>query len=300
MQYRVLYILGQLAVLTFASKLDKAPLTGQIEDLFDDLIAHLPLPKGMYSKWDPGWIPQDCKDIAQSKNLQAIDVEVYDVHYDDCDTPWILCHHKDSVHPVAYMMDRFGRVPVRARTYVRHVLDLPDHQTDGTYAFSENNNIALMNKADDMLGVLIHEVAHSLDGLKVFHKEGPLSESKLWSDAYAADSKVPDEYSQTSFAEDVAQNTLVAAYDLNVPGGLQKVQKDWSTIKNQYSLIKSLSDEAGKNFSEPGNILMPGGKCGKRLTDSQRVRMEKPARRRGVNQARRRNKTPDVSLPRSY
>lgn len=297
MQYTVLYLLGQLAALTFAADLQKDPLTSNLNYLHDDLVAHLPLPTGTFFKWPAGWIPGDCQEIVYSKNLLEIDLEVYSVHYDDCDAPWILCRHKDSPNPVGYMIDRFGRVPVRARSYVRHVVDLPDPKDPtNTYAANSNDNILLVNKADTILAVLIHETGHSLDH-RAYQKQGLLSESKRWSDAYAADSKVPDEYSQTSFAEDVAQSTVVAAYDLNVPGGFQKVQKDWKTIYSQYSLIKTLANEAGQAFTEPGNILMPGGKCGHRLTNSEPVRTVKPIHRRGAIPARGQDKAPDVSLP---
>jgi len=298
MQYTFFYLLVQLAALTFASRLQKAPLSSNLDYLHDGLVAHLPLATGTFFQWPPGWIPQDCKDIAHKKNLTAIDVEVYSVHYDDCDTPWILCRHKDSLNPVGYMIDRFGRVPVRSRSYIRHVVDLPDHRDPtNTYATNSNDNILLVNKADAILAVLIHETGHSLDLHKVYQKQGYLSDAMTWRDAYDKDPKVPDDYSQSNSMEDVAQNTVVAAYDLNVPGGFQKVQKNWKAIYNQYSTIKTLANEAGQAFSEPGNILMPGGRCEHRLPNSQPVRTVKPMHPKGAIQARGGNQAPDVSLP---
>ena len=42
--------------------------------------------------------------------------------------PWILCRHKDSPDPIQNMIDLFGRVPVHARQWVRHIINLPDRK----------------------------------------------------------------------------------------------------------------------------------------------------------------------------
>lgn len=301
MQYTFLYLLGQLAALTFAAQLQNAPLSSSLDYLHDALVEYLPLPTATVVRWSPGWIPVDCQSVAYAKKFFEIDIEVYDVHYTDCDAPWILCRHKDSPNPISYLIDRFGRVPVRSRSYVRHVVDLPDlSPSPNTNAYSDNDNIVLINKADTILAVLVHETGHSLDGHGVFQKkqgQGRFSDTRAWSDAIGKDSKVPDGYAQSNTAEDVAQNIVVAAYDLNVPGGLPKVQKDWKTIYNQYSLIKTLANEAGQAYPDPGNILKSGGRCGKRLTNSQPVRAVKPILGKGAIQARGRDQAPDVSLP---
>lgn len=62
--------------------------------------------------------------------LNVSDIEVYDITYDDCIVPWVLCRHKDSPSPLKGLVHTFGQVPVRARQHVRHVNVMPN--TDGS------------------------------------------------------------------------------------------------------------------------------------------------------------------------
>ena len=114
--------------------------------------------------------------------------------------------------------------------------------------------------------VILHEVGHALDFFA--YPDPPLSSSKEWEDAYNADSKVPDSYSQKNIKEDLAQTTVVAAYDLLVPVGLATFpgNRDWSTIHHQYELIK-------KKQAEAGGLLLPGGTCSKRLRNANVVKI---------------------------
>ena len=114
--------------------------------------------------------------------------------------------------------------------------------------------------------MMLHEVGHGLD--VTAYADNPLSSSKTWENAYNQDSKVPDPYSRTNFAEDVAQTTIIAAFDLNVPGGLRTFpgDRDWSSIQHQYELLK-------KEQGEAGNVLIPGGTCTERIPNSQPVQI---------------------------
>lgn len=58
------------------------------------------------------------------------------------------------------MVDLFGRIPVRARSYVRHIVAM---RGQGRAAYSGGDNIALFGDSHQM-SIFIHEVAHSLDG----------------------------------------------------------------------------------------------------------------------------------------
>jgi hypothetical protein len=46
-------------------------------------------------------------------------MEVYNVFYEDCDRPWVICRHKDAPMSIEKMIDNFGRLPVRLRSLVR-------------------------------------------------------------------------------------------------------------------------------------------------------------------------------------
>lgn len=105
---------GQLTALAYA-RLNKNKLSASLDYLHQGLVDHLPSPAGQYSKWQPGWIPQDCKHMLHVKNLTADNIEVWTAKYDDCDAPWIICRHKDSLNPLAEVLEHFGRIPVRSR-----------------------------------------------------------------------------------------------------------------------------------------------------------------------------------------
>jgi hypothetical protein len=65
-------------------------------------------------------LPARCHDVAESwENKSPYDMEVYNVLYEDCDTPWVICRHKDAPMSIEKMIDNFGRLPVRLRNLVR-------------------------------------------------------------------------------------------------------------------------------------------------------------------------------------
>lgn len=177
------------------------------------------------------------------------------------------------------MIDLFGRVPVKARQWVRYLIYLPDRKllsisfgvlhgeltpvANMTWAYNSGGNIAMFGRVDGDLTVFIHETGHSLDFLGAY-PDKPLSNSTKWLAQYSKDSHVPDSYAQTNQLEDVAQNTVVANYDLNVPGGFRAIEGNWSGISHQFHTIEVEQKKAS-------GLLEPGGVCGKRLENSQTV-----------------------------
>ena len=154
-----------------------------------------------------------------------------------------------------------------------------------TYAYNWAGNIAMFDRINGDLTVFIHETGHSLDLLGAY-PDKPLSNSTRWLAQYARDSHVPDPYSQTNQREDVAQNTVVAAYDLNVRGGFGVVEPGWDKVFHQFDTIKLEQMKAG------GTLLVRGGLCGKRLQNSEAVKVEGSSRIR----ARGQGGPPDVGL----
>ncbi|KAI9874913.1 MAG: hypothetical protein M1830_009135 [Pleopsidium flavum] len=218
--------------------------------------------------WGPGWIPQDCKQMTLDAKLNPADVETYTVHYDDCGDPWILCRHKDSPSPLTNLIDRFGRLPVQTREWVRHVIALPD---SFGHAYNQDGNIAMFNIIDD-LGVFVHESGHSLDLLGAY-ADSPLSSSTKWINEYNQDSAVPDPYAQSNQVENVAQNTVVASFNENVAGGFATVEPDWGNIFHQFATIITEAKNAG-------GLLNPEEKaaCTHRLTNSAPVSQSSSSR----------------------
>lgn len=166
------------------------------------------------------------------------------------------------------MVDMLGRLPVHTRQWIRHVITLP--ATNG-HAYNAGGNIAMFGTTMSNINVYVHESAHSLDLLGAY-KDKPLSSSTNWINNYNLDSKVPDPYSQTNQIENVAQNTVVDSYNRNVPGGFNGLNKDSGTIFHQYATVDTEQREAG-------NLLVPGGKCGPRLKNSEPVRISGGAMR---------------------
>lgn len=64
-----------------------------------------------WDHWEDGWIPQDCKSIAEENGVSAGDMEVFNVYYDDCDQAWVMCRHKDARKSQTDMVDVSVSVP---------------------------------------------------------------------------------------------------------------------------------------------------------------------------------------------
>ena len=143
---------------------------------------------------------------------------------------------------------------------------------------------------DGILTRFIHETAHSLDLQGAYQQQPHVSESSAqnWLDNYAQDPNVPDTYSQTNMIEDVAQASVIAAFDTNVPGGYGSIEPRSYNIFHQYATIDTVQRNAG-------NLLKPGGSCTRRLANSAPVQAGGSARMSRVMRARD-GGMPDVSL----
>ncbi|KAL8997145.1 MAG: hypothetical protein Q9169_003528 [Polycauliona sp. 2 TL-2023] len=276
--------------------IDKPPLHSNLDYLHEGLEKSFPIsghPKP--HKWDNDWIPEYCLDKSKgerqedgtiSNGFNPADISTYDIKYDDCDTAWVVCVHKESALKIGELADLFGKIPVASRTLVRHVVSLPD---DAGHAYNQGGDVVLFDIGLDGFGVLLHETAHSLDARA--YREA-LSSSQHWSDELAQDSAIPDDYAGASLAENVAQATVIAAYNEVVPGGFPPIEPRWADIRHQYETVITLQRE------EAGSILEPGGKCRERLVNSKPV--EKPNNGKKLLRGRwapwRRSEMPDVSL----
>ena len=117
-------------------------------------------------------------------------------------------------------------------------------------------------------GVLLHETGHILDWT-AYGNSSILSNTREYQKEYAKDTKVADDYAASNFRENLAQNTVLATYDLVVPGGFQSVTKDWQSVQHQLEIMKRKQKEAG-------DILVPQGKCGQRRKNKLPVRIRLP------------------------
>ncbi|KAF2476847.1 uncharacterized protein BDR25DRAFT_162608, partial [Lindgomyces ingoldianus] len=131
-------------------------------------------------------------------NCALSKLEVYNVTYNDCTAyPWTICRCADAQLSVDQMRNAIGRVPPGARSNVVHYFVVSGDKPDGTIstsAGSSNDRVLLRGSLHD--AVFMHETMHSVD---------KFSSKQPFTDAYNADSCVPDAYSNASPAEDFAQ-----------------------------------------------------------------------------------------------
>ncbi|KKK21929.1 hypothetical protein AOCH_000188 [Aspergillus ochraceoroseus] len=272
-----------LCTVVQAQTLDKPALTPNLDYLLQGNTDNLQPAASHYGKWEDGWIPADCKSIAEDQQLNPTDFEVYDVFYGDCGDAWSFCRHKSSSDSIDTIIDTFGRVPVRMRSWVRHVLTIPGDN----WAFNSNGNIAFSGTTSQNLDVALHETGHSLDLLGAYGET--LSSSQTWLDNYNQDPNVPDEYARSNQVENVAQNTVVGIYDKVVPGGFGSVQPNWGNIFHQYSTLQSMAKDT----------IIPGGTCDRHLANSETVSMAS-TQSNATRMARIRRVKPSHSFRQTY
>mgnify|MGYP000961832720 CR=1 FL=1 len=245
---------------------------GGLDSLAPGLMDSLQIKANTWKAWDNGFIAQDCKTLAEGNNVSPMDITTFEIKYDDCDDPWVMCRHKDAPLTEQNIVDMLGRLPVRFRQYVRHMLFLAGNKGAGS-----NGDNVVMN-GDLELSVFIHEIGHSYDSHGM--PQESFSTTQTWLDAYNADSAVTDAYGQSSQAENFAQQTVVALFDKYVQGGVAGINPSAQSIFNQYNTI----------LTESGDKLNTDGSCTSRLENSPPVAQSFSARMRPASQA------PNVAL----
>lgn len=183
------------------------------------------------------------------------------------------------------MARQFGKMPIQMRQWIRHVVDVP---ADGGWAFETDGTITFIRPIEGMMTTMVHETGHSLD-LSGAYNMPSISDNDNWWDNYNQDPNVPDPYAQSNMIEDVAQTTVVAVFNENVPGKFESVQPNWRNIFHQYATIITQARNAGHGNS----IIVPGEnqQCTHRMPAS------KPVPKSGSAKARAAlGVMPDVSL----
>ena len=200
--------------------------TNQLENQgFSDF----PHPDFEITKWDAGRMPEACFQMASDDTIKAgrcsiPDMEVYDVLYEDCDMPWIVCRCNDADEDVERLATDLGQLPVLARDNVNHVMMSEHTSVDGR---DELEGISLYTQGDlviygnwSSVGLFVHESTHNLDWWIAGEGERMYSESSEWENIVDGDTCVADWYSMASYSEAYAQGAVLLAYDLNARGGL--------------------------------------------------------------------------------
>ncbi|KAM7222667.1 hypothetical protein V8F06_001854 [Rhypophila decipiens] len=214
-----------------------------------DMVARLPCTKFRITKWTHGYVPRACVRELASRvgSYSAKDLSVFNVAYTDCDTPWVFCNHPQSRMRDSDMAEQFGRLPVKMRSHVRHVMGLPRGLIETCEAYSNfDGDIVFLGvpiHPVTFAAVWVHEVAHSIDSITFWQDEEFSAVEK--------DSAVPTDYATTNQTENFAENFVLALYVRT--GGV--IPKDkWNKIKWQQ---KSIVDKYG-------DVLDPNGTCSSR------------------------------------
>lgn len=83
MRTRSIISASALFTIACADSLDKPPLANNLDYLQKGLLQSLQPTNSWYTQWGPDWIPADCKSLTENANLSAIDVDVFNVQYED-------------------------------------------------------------------------------------------------------------------------------------------------------------------------------------------------------------------------
>jgi hypothetical protein len=70
-------------LLASGQALDKPALTPNLDYLEQGSLDNLAPTQSTWDQWGAGWIPQDCKDIANNEGKSPDDFEIYNIHYTD-------------------------------------------------------------------------------------------------------------------------------------------------------------------------------------------------------------------------
>ncbi|KAL8760572.1 MAG: hypothetical protein Q9184_003243 [Pyrenodesmia sp. 2 TL-2023] len=272
-----------LAALVSSQRLTKPPLQQDLENLQAGFANNLRIVASTRTAFQAGYIPADCKNIAQREGFNPADIQTWNVKYADCSAVWVFCYHRSSNGLLSAFVDTFGRLPVHTRQFQRHIVSLP---ASSGYAYNDGGNLVFFGNVLSNINVHIHEAAHSLDLLGAFYPDKPLYSSTKWINEYNLDSAVPDPYAQTNQIENVAQNTVVTTYERNVPGGFFGLNPNANRIFHQFATVDTEQREAN-----PANLLIVGGTCTGRLANSNPVLISSTARVQAVEAA------PSVALP---
>ncbi|KAF2177791.1 hypothetical protein K469DRAFT_719460 [Zopfia rhizophila CBS 207.26] len=235
-----------------------------------------PFAASTVTKWQSGSYPTFCYDTARAQkgnndprqNCAINNLEVFNVAYADCaDKPWTICRCTDAQLSVDQMVNAFGRVPPGVRSHVVHVFVVDGSRPDGSIGKSggsNNDRFVIRGPIDD--AAFAHESFHSVD--KGF------SSSSKFTDAYNADTCVPDDYANASPAEDFAQLGVWLDYDTNGIPIANYLNKDTGCMANQLRVVK---EYAG------GHINLDTSKCFNRRPNDENVSPAASAKVRAAN-----------------
>jgi hypothetical protein len=132
------------------------------------------------------------------------------------------------------------------REVVRHIGLWP---SNGDAAYSSGDNIAFVGPGIWRLPVIIHEVAHSVDGYLLRHIDSsiPFSLGSTWRNIVSRDTAAVSAYGRTSWPENFAESMSIAVTDHNAPGGIGPMHPNPFPAYWQFVGIRELIPEVIKS-----------------------------------------------------
>lgn len=179
---------------------------------FDSFDLTSALPPAAVASAAPIALPSICAEYMGPDEECTSDMTALNVTYEDCGSGFIICRCADAQMSMDTVLDRFGRVPVGLRRYAGAVFVMSDVEAHA-YTLTTGDTHFFGDCAVDSW---VHEMTHAYD----FAEAEPQSSWPGWAEALAADSCVPDVYSQTNEIEDFAQISVMKIYMLLHSGSL--------------------------------------------------------------------------------
>lgn len=199
-------------------------------------------------------IPRACFDAVQSEGLKPEDVEVFTTTYDDCDLEWELCRHKDANMTLSTLGNVHGKIPVKARGLVPHLLLVP-----GTEHLYRTDEILVMGGRPNF-SALMHQVGRAIDENCPFPgKTRRCSDTDAWRNAFDRDTYVVDDIARTSQAANFAQIVLHTILNLNFPTGLSSMHTDTNGMSNEILYDDEVKVQA--QYCGQYLVVNPDDKC---------------------------------------
>ena len=249
-----LQVLISITIWTEAQKLDKPPVWRDLDLFGPDLMQNLPRAHHQIDHAPPANSTfTDCINTTLEHGFHPEDIEFFEVKYDDCQHKWKMCRHKNSKESQDGLAELFGRVPVRARQWIKWIASLPaehGYPYCSANAYTDAGGILLKGCNGTELEVVIHETSHILD-VKAY-KTKNIAKSAEWNSTYMLDQGVPDRYSQTNMVEDFAQVSVIAVLNINHPQSSLLIQE--VPIFNQLGFIL-------KEQARADSLLVSNGTC---------------------------------------
>ena len=182
--------------------------------------------------------------------------------FGDCAEPFIVCRHKNTPATPEMIFTGLATLTGRMRQWVGNFLAIPEVK-EGLAAWQSGPTIVVQNKYWESPSLLIHEMAHAMDLIKLGSGSTGGTEywtdQSVWRDRFLEDGHVPTSYATTNYIEAFAEAAILKAYDLLVPGGLAQLPQNSDQLSNQLRMMNVIySDFMLPSLQRQGSQLPHG------------------------------------------